>query len=188
MFNQSRLELIKMLDKVQGLVCEYSVHNKPSNFCDCKFGVKDVGLGSASRSEETGCPEIRQTIAIFKVMADDEYETFYKRLEKIKLKKFDPRQTNQKMKRIFRDNKVDNETMEIEYGVNKVLAVVLNKNKDKIKSQQNLVDDLGTDSLDTVEMIMKLEDHFDIEILDEEAEHIKTVQQIYDYIEKKLNG
>ena len=51
-------------------------------------------------------------------------------------------------------------------------------------SQCLFVDDLGADSLDTVELVMALEEHFDLEIPDEAAEKIRTVQDAVDYIEK----
>jgi len=52
----------------------------------------------------------------------------------------------------------------------------------------SIVDDLGADSLDVVEIVMALEEEFEIEIPDEEAEKIKTVQQIVDYIDEKGKG
>ena len=54
----------------------------------------------------------------------------------------------------------------------------------KIESESSFVDDLGADSLDTVELIMQLEEEFGIEIPDEDAEKITTVQAAVDYIEK----
>lgn len=53
---------------------------------------------------------------------------------------------------------------------------------DDIASDAHFVDDLGADSLDTVELVMKFEEEFDIEIPDEEAEKIQTVQDAIDYI------
>jgi acyl carrier protein len=52
----------------------------------------------------------------------------------------------------------------------------------------SIVDDLGADSLDVVEIVMALEEEFEIEIPDEEAEKIKTVQQIVDHIEEKAKS
>ena len=49
----------------------------------------------------------------------------------------------------------------------------------------NIVDDLGADSLDVVELVMALEEAFDTEIPDEDAEKIRTVQDIFDYMKKK---
>jgi|TARA_B110000438_G_scaffold117593_1_gene114893 acyl carrier protein len=69
----------------------------------------------------------------------------------------------------------------------KVKEVVIDKlgvEDDKIVSAASFVDDLGADSLDTVELIMQLEEEFGIEIPDEDAETITTVQAAVDYIEK----
>ena len=69
----------------------------------------------------------------------------------------------------------------------KVKEVVIDKlgvEDDKIVSTASFVDDLGADSLDTVELIMQLEEEFGIEIPDEDAESITTVQAAVDYIDK----
>ncbi len=66
--------------------------------------------------------------------------------------------------------------------VKKIVAEQLSVEVDKIKPESNFVDDLGADSLDTVELVMALEEDFDIEIPDEEAEKILTVQAVVDYI------
>ena len=58
-------------------------------------------------------------------------------------------------------------------------------NKDQIKMESKFSDDLGADSLDTVELIMELENEFGVQIPDEDAEKIGTVQQAIDYIVKK---
>ena len=68
----------------------------------------------------------------------------------------------------------------------KVKEVVIDKlgvEEDKIVSDASFVDDLGADSLDTVELIMQLEEEFGIEIPDEDAETITTVNAAVDYIE-----
>lgn len=68
----------------------------------------------------------------------------------------------------------------------KVKEVVIDKlgvEEDKIIDDASFVDDLGADSLDTVELIMQLEEEFGIEIPDEDAEGITTVQAAVDYIE-----
>jgi acyl carrier protein len=54
-----------------------------------------------------------------------------------------------------------------------------------VKPEANFVEDLGADSLDTVELVMALEENFDIEIPDEDAENLLTVQAAIDYIESK---
>ena len=69
----------------------------------------------------------------------------------------------------------------------KVKEVVIDKlgvEDDKIVSEASFVDDLGADSLDTVELIMQLEEEFGIEIPDEDAETITNVQAAVDYIDK----
>lgn len=54
----------------------------------------------------------------------------------------------------------------------------------QVKAESNLVADLGADSLDAVELIMEIEDHFDVSINEEDAQNLETVQDIIDYIEK----
>jgi acyl carrier protein len=72
----------------------------------------------------------------------------------------------------------------IEQSVKKIIAEQLGVNEAEIKNESSFVDDLGADSLDTVELVMALEEEFEIEIPDEEAEKITTVQQAVDYIKK----
>ena len=70
--------------------------------------------------------------------------------------------------------------------LDKVKEVVIDKlgvEEDKIVSEASFVDDLGADSLDTVELIMQLEEEFGIEIPDEDAEKMTTVKSVVDYIE-----
>jgi acyl carrier protein len=70
----------------------------------------------------------------------------------------------------------------IEPRVKKIVAEQLGVNESEIKNESSFVDDLGADSLDTVELVMALEEEFECEIPDEEAEKIATVQQAIDYI------
>ncbi len=74
----------------------------------------------------------------------------------------------------------------IEQRVKKIVAEQLGVNESEIKIGSSFVDDLGADSLDTVELVMALEEEFECEIPDEEAEKITTVQQAIDYINAHL--
>ena len=71
---------------------------------------------------------------------------------------------------------------DIEQAVKKIIAEQLGVNEAEIKNESSFVDDLGADSLDTVELVMALEEEFETEIPDEEAEKITTVQQAVDYV------
>lgn len=70
--------------------------------------------------------------------------------------------------------------------VKKIVTDQLSVEGDTIKPQSNFANDLGADSLDTVELVMALEEEFDIEIPDEAAEKITTVQEAVDYINTKV--
>ena len=70
----------------------------------------------------------------------------------------------------------------VENRVKKIVAEQLGVNESEIKNESTIVDDLGADSLDTVELVMALEEEFETEIPDEEAEKIASVQQAIDYI------
>ncbi len=74
--------------------------------------------------------------------------------------------------------------MDIASKVKQIIAEQLGVDEAEIKSESQFVDDLGADSLDTVELVMAFEEEFGIEIPDEEAEKINTVQTAIDYIEK----
>ena len=72
----------------------------------------------------------------------------------------------------------------------KVKAIIVDQlgvNETDVASDSHFVDDLGADSLDTVELVMKFEEDFDIEIPDEDAEKIQTVQDAIDYINAHKN-
>jgi acyl carrier protein len=70
----------------------------------------------------------------------------------------------------------------VEDQVRGIIAEQLGVKADEIKNHASFVDDLGADSLDTVELVMALEEEFETEIPDEEAEKITTVQQAIDFI------
>ena len=75
---------------------------------------------------------------------------------------------------------------DIEQRVRKIVAEQLGVNEDEVKNEASFVGDLGADSLDTVELVMALEEEFETEIPDEEAEKITTVQLAIDYINNNL--
>ncbi len=72
--------------------------------------------------------------------------------------------------------------MNIEEKVRQIVVDQLGVKEDQVTPDASFVDDLGADSLDTVELVMALEEEFDTEIPDEEAEKITTVQEAIDYI------
>ena len=74
--------------------------------------------------------------------------------------------------------------MSVDESVKGIVAEQLGIGVDEINNESSFIDDLGADSLDTVELVMALEEEFDIEISDEEAENISTVQTAIDYINK----
>lgn len=73
----------------------------------------------------------------------------------------------------------------IEDRVKKIVIEQLGVKEDEVKNSASFVDDLGADSLDTVELVMALEEEFDIEIKDEEAEKITTIQEAIDFVKKR---
>ena len=70
----------------------------------------------------------------------------------------------------------------IEERVKKIVAEQLGVKEEEVTLEKSFVDDLGADSLDTVELVMALEEEFETEIPDEEAEKITTVQAAIDYV------
>ncbi len=74
---------------------------------------------------------------------------------------------------------------EIEAKIIKIVADQLNVDESEINSDSSFVDDLGADSLDTVELVMAFEEEFGIEIPDEDAESIQSVQNAIDYVAAK---
>ena len=74
---------------------------------------------------------------------------------------------------------------EIEAKIIKIVADQLNVDESEINSDSSFVDDLGADSLDTVELVMAFEEEFGVEIPDDDAEKIQSVQNAIDYIAAK---
>ena len=72
--------------------------------------------------------------------------------------------------------------MSVEEKVKSIVSKQLGLGDDEVKNESSFIDDLGADSLDTVELVMSLEEEFDIEISDDEAENILTVQAAIDHI------
>ncbi|MCD6417620.1 acyl carrier protein [bacterium] len=77
--------------------------------------------------------------------------------------------------------------MAVEARVKELIVEKLGVSEDQITPEAHFIDDLGADSLDTVELVMALEEEFDIEIPDEDAEKLVTVGAAVDYLEKKLS-
>ena len=72
--------------------------------------------------------------------------------------------------------------MSIEDKVKKIIAEKLSVDMEEVIPEASFVDDLGADSLDLVELIMSMEEEFDVEISDEDAEKITTVKDAYEYV------
>jgi acyl carrier protein len=73
----------------------------------------------------------------------------------------------------------------VEQQVKSIVAEQLGVKQDQVTNEASFVDDLGADSLDTVELVMALEEEFEIEIPDEDAEKITTVQQAIEYVNER---
>ncbi len=76
--------------------------------------------------------------------------------------------------------------MSVEQRVMDIVSEHLAVGKEKLTRQTNFIEDIGADSLDIVELVMELEEEFDIQIPDDQAEKIKTVGEAVDYIEAKI--
>lgn len=76
---------------------------------------------------------------------------------------------------------------EIEEKVTQIVSEQLSVDKSELSRETSFVNDLNADSLDTVELVMELEDEFDLTIPDEEAEKLRTVGEAIDYIQKSLS-
>jgi acyl carrier protein len=72
--------------------------------------------------------------------------------------------------------------MPVEQRVREIVAEQLERDVNEVTNAASLIEDLGADSLDVVELVMKMEEEFGIEIPDEEAEKIKTVNDVIQYI------
>ncbi len=70
--------------------------------------------------------------------------------------------------------------------VRDIIVDQLDVDEDKVKMEASITDDLGADSLDVVDLVMSLEEEFDIEIPDEQVENVKTVGDIVKYIEENV--
>ncbi|HCX86966.1 MAG TPA: acyl carrier protein [Gammaproteobacteria bacterium] len=76
----------------------------------------------------------------------------------------------------------------VEDRVKKIVVEQLGVSEDQVTPEASFVDDLGADSLDTVELVMALEEEFDAEIPDDEAEKITTVKQAVEFIQANTSG
>jgi len=74
----------------------------------------------------------------------------------------------------------------VDERVKKIVIEQLGVKEEEVTNDSSFVDDLGSDSLDTVELVMALEEEFNIEIQDDEAEKITTIQQAVDFINNKV--
>ena len=77
--------------------------------------------------------------------------------------------------------------MSVEEKVKEIIVDQLGVDEKQVNSEASFIDDLGADSLDTVELVMALEEEFDIEIPDDDAEKIATFQNAVDYIKGQTN-
>ena len=78
--------------------------------------------------------------------------------------------------------------MSLEEKIRDIIVDKLGVAPEKIKSDSHFIDDLGADSLDTVELVMAFEEEFNVEIPDEDAQEITTVQSSIDYLSKKIQS
>ena len=75
--------------------------------------------------------------------------------------------------------------MSVEPKIKKIIEEQLGVDSEKITPEASFLEDLGADSLDIVELVMTMEEEFDLEIPDEDAEKLKTVQDISNYLQEK---
>ncbi|MFO8088429.1 MAG: acyl carrier protein [Desulfatiglandaceae bacterium] len=76
--------------------------------------------------------------------------------------------------------------MDLAKKVKEVTADKLGIEEEKISEDSNFIEDLGADSLDTVELVMEMEEEFDIEIPDEDANELRTVKNVVEYLQDKV--
>ena len=76
----------------------------------------------------------------------------------------------------------------IEDRIRKIIAEQLDQDESEIVPEANFIEDLGADSLDLVELVMHMEDEFDVEIPDDDAENIRLVQDAINYIQQHLTS
>lgn len=75
--------------------------------------------------------------------------------------------------------------MNIDKKIKQIIAEQLNISEDEVTNEASFIDDLGADSLDIVELVMAMEEDFEMEIPDEDAEKLLTVQDVIDYVKKR---
>ena len=78
-------------------------------------------------------------------------------------------------------------SVEIQDRIRAIIAEQLSQDLEEVVPEASFVDDLGADSLDLVELVMHMEEEFDVEIPDEEAENIRLVQDVINYVNQHLN-
>jgi len=78
--------------------------------------------------------------------------------------------------------------MSVEEKVIEIIAQKLNLSKDQIKPEASFVDDLGADSLDLVELVMAMEEAFGMEVPDEDAEKLRTVKDVIEYVKSRVGS
>ncbi len=77
---------------------------------------------------------------------------------------------------------------DVQERICKIIAEQLSQDAEEVVPEASFIDDLGADSLDLVELVMHMEEEFDVEIPDEEAENIRTVQDAINYVKQHLNN
>ncbi len=78
--------------------------------------------------------------------------------------------------------------MGLEDRVSAIIVEQLGVTKEELTPQASFIDDLGADSLDIVELVMAMEEEFDIEIPDDDAEKIQTIQDVVSYVKRKVEA